>query len=81
MPDAESPLMDIFRAKWFWVSAGVLAALVVGLAVAYYAQHPERNIFEDFARRAPIDIPSTNGRVPHAASTVGADSYEGEETG
>ena len=67
--------------KWFWISAGIIAALCVGLVVAYYVQHPDRSLFEDFARRGPVDIPSTNGRVPGSPAAVSSDADGGEATG
>jgi len=67
--------------KWFWISAGILAVVCAGLVVAYYVRHPERDLFADFARRAPVDAPSTNGHVPSAPAPVGADADGGETAG
>jgi hypothetical protein len=76
-----NPFEEIFTARWFWISAAVLAVAIVGLAVAYYQKHPERNIFEDFARRSPIGIPQTNGHVPGPTTPSGADVVGGEAQG
>ncbi len=70
-------LLDIFRSRWFWVTAGCLAAACVGLLVAYYIAHPDRSSWEDFQRRGAVDIPSTNGHVAHAEARHGIDLVEG----
>lgn len=63
--------------SWFWWLGLALAAGCVGLAVLWYVKHPERSIFEDFARRGEVGVPETNGAVPHSPATVGADPLEG----
>lgn len=68
-------LEDIFG-KWFWITAGVAAAGVCILLIAWYVQHPDRSPFEDFARK--VDIPASNGSVPHPAPAFGVDTVEGQ---
>lgn len=66
--------LAFLKAQWFWISAGVLAAGIVVLLVAWYAKHPDRSPFDDFRKMA---VPATNGNLPHPAPTVGADAVEG----
>lgn len=65
------------KEPWFWWTAGILAAACVGLIVAYYVKHPDRNIWSDFTHRGIADHATTNGHVPGAATRPGVDVVEG----
>lgn len=77
--DAPNPIAEIVASRWFWITAGLLAAAVVGLTITYYMRHPEKDLFSDFARgHGPLTGAETNGHVPDAASRVGVDVVEGQ---
>ena len=78
MPDRELPdTLEFLQSRWFWVSAGLIAAACVGLCIAYYVRHPERDLWADFQRRGPMDHASTNGHVAGAETRPGVDVVEG----
>ncbi len=69
--------LDFLHSQWFWITAGLLAAAVIGLTVAYYLRHPERDLFSDFANRGIGTNAASTGHVPHAEARPGVDIVEG----
>jgi len=68
---AEHEDVSEFIPSWFWWVGAGLCVGVVALVVLWYVKHPDRSIFEDFARREPLGVPESNGMVPHPATSAG----------
>jgi hypothetical protein len=74
LPDS----LEFLHSRWFWISAGCIAAACIGLCIAYYLRHPERDLWTDFQRRGLIENHAqTNGHVPGAEARPGVDVVEG----
>jgi len=77
--DGTNALEDIFTSKWFWYTAAALALGIIILGAVWYAKHPDRSIFEDFARQSDNHA-EQNGHVPAPTSVVGPELVEDQES-
>ena len=71
--------LDQIFGKWFWYTALGLTVGIVVLTILWYAKHPGRSVFEDFARQSDNNA-TTNGHVPVAPSVVSSALVEDPES-
>lgn len=69
---------DVTIPRGFWILAGVAAALVVCGLLLWYAQHPDRSPFVDFAGGPH---PPSNGLGPASAPEAGPDAVAATDGG
>lgn len=71
--------LAFIKEPWFLITAGLLAAAVIGLTVAYYLRHPERDLWNDFRDRGISNLATTNGHVPDPQTRPGVDVVQGAD--